>query len=197
MFQRFGAFDLTGGTPPSGLGGPAANLDAVMILDLGPGAFTVQLSGENTAIGLVEVYNATGVEADRKIVNLSTRGWVGVEDNRLLGGFVIDQGPRRVLVRAVGPKLDDFGVSAYLENPQMRVVRTVEFTEIAANDNWEDGGAGAAVAAAAETVGAFALDSGSLDAALVLDLEPGAYTAIVSGVGSTTGVALVEAYELP
>jgi len=120
-----------------------------------------------------------------------------VEDERLLGGFVIDRGSRRVLVRAVGPKLGDFGVSGYLEVPQMRVVRTVESTEVAANDNWEDGGTGDDLAAAAESVGAFALDSGSLDAALVLDLEPGAYTATVSGVGGTTGIALVEIYELP
>jgi hypothetical protein len=168
-----------------------------MILDLEPGAYTVQLSGDNSAIGLIEVYNATGVEADRRIVNLSTRGWVGLDLEQLIGGFVIDRGSRRVLVRAVGPQLGDFGVSGFLEDPKMRVVRMVEFTEVAANDNWEDSGAGGEVAAAAEAVGAFPFDTGSLDAALVLDLKPGEYTAIVSGVEQSTGIALVEVYELP
>lgn len=196
LFTRYGAFELTGSIPPNWRD-TTSPIDAVMILDLEPGAYTVQLTGERSAIGLIEVYNATGVEADRRIVNLSTRGWVGLDLERLIGGFVIDRGSRRVLVRAVGPQLGEFGVSGFLEDPQMRVVRTVEFTEVAANNNWEDGGTGGDVAAAAEIVGAFPFESGSLDAALVLDLEPGEYTAIVSGVDGSTGVALVEVYELP
>ena len=196
MFNRVGAFDLTG-SAPSGPGHPISTYDAVVMVDLDPGAYTVKLSGENSAIGLVEVFNATGVEADRRITNLSTRGWIGLDNERLIGGFVVDRGPKRVLVRAVGPSLEGFGVTGFLEDPQIRIIQTDTVEEVDANDNWEDTGAGTAITEATQIVGAFHFDTGSLDSALILDLEPGNYTAIVSGVGGTTGIALVEVYELP
>ena len=77
------------------------------------------------------------------------------------------------------------------------MVRTANIEELAINDNWDDGGAAEAITAATIEVGAFPLDTGNLDAALVIDLEPGEYTAIVSGVEQTAGIALVEVYELP
>jgi hypothetical protein len=94
----------------------------------------------------------------------------------------------------VGPTLGEapFGVPGVVPDPELRLFAGER--RIEANDNW---GGGAALAAAFARVGAFALPAGSRDAALLATLPPGAYTAQVSGVGGTTGVALVEVYEVP
>jgi|DEB19_MinimDraft_3_1074340.scaffolds.fasta_scaffold02699_2 hypothetical protein len=131
-----------------------------------------------------------------QLVNLATRAFVGAGDNVLIPGLVISgASPRRVLVRAVGPGLSAFGVTGVLADPVLSVFRGSN--EIASNDNWQTQNNSQAVATAAVESGAFALAAGSRDSALVLTLEPGAYTCRVSGSGNTTGVALVEVYLLP
>lgn len=131
-----------------------------------------------------------------QLANLSTRAFVGAGDNVLIPGLVISgTSPRRVLVRAVGPGLSAFGVTGVLADPTLSVFRGT--SEIASNDNWQTQNNSQAVATAAVESGAFALAAGSRDSALVLTLEPGAYTCRVAGVGGTTGVALVEVYLLP
>ena len=131
-----------------------------------------------------------------QLANLSTRAFVGAGDNVLIPGLVISgSSPRRVLVRAVGPGLSAFGVTGVLADPTLSVFRGT--TENASNDNWQTQNNSQAVATAAVESGAFALAAGSRDSALVLTLEPGAYTCRVSGSGNTTGVALVEVYLLP
>ncbi|MFM8619070.1 MAG: hypothetical protein ACKOE8_10130 [Opitutaceae bacterium] len=131
-----------------------------------------------------------------QLANLSTCAFVGAGDNVLIPGLVISgASSRRVLVRAVGPGLSAFGVTGVLADPTLSVFRGT--TEIASNDNWQTQNNSQAVATAAVESGAFALTAGSRDSALVLTLEPGAYTCRVAGVGGTTGVALVEVYLLP
>ena len=131
-----------------------------------------------------------------QLANLSTRAQVGTGASVLIPGFVIaGTTARTVLVRAVGPGLAQFGVTGLLADPTLTVFRGS--TPIAANDNWQTQTNPQEVATAAVTTGAFALAAGSRDAALVLTLEPGAYTFSVAGVGGTTGVALVEVYLLP
>ena len=131
-----------------------------------------------------------------QLANLSTRAFVGSGDNVLIPGLVISgAAPRRVLVRAVGPGLAAFGVAGTLADPVLTVFRGS--SAIATNDNWQEQANGAAIATAGVETGAFALAAGSRDSALVLTLEPGAYTCRVAGAGSTTGVALVEVYLLP
>ncbi|MCX6956571.1 MAG: hypothetical protein NTV51_30945, partial [Verrucomicrobia bacterium] len=103
-----------------------------------------------------------------------------------------------VLVRGIGPGLTAFGVGGALTDPRLRVYRNNEL--VGENDNWSAGTAEttAAVAQAARDTGAFTLTSGSKDAAVILTLAPGNYTAQVAGAdGTATGVALVEIYELP
>jgi hypothetical protein len=97
-----------------------------------------------------------------------------------------------VLIRGIGPTLARYGVSGVLANPQLQVFQGN--TLLAQNDDW---GGDTTLATVAAQVNAFALDANSKDAALLLTLPPGAYTAQVSGVGNTTGVALVEIYEVP
>ena len=113
----------------------------------------------------------------------------------LISGFVVTGNfPKKVLVRGVGPTLAGQGVSGVLADPLLRIWK--RSTEIAANDNWMTDNA-VAIDAAAMQVGAFPLDNLSRDAAILLTLVQGVYTAQVSGSGGTTGIALVEVYDVP
>ena len=113
----------------------------------------------------------------------------------LTAGFVI-QGlmPKQVLIRAVGPTLAlaPFGVGGALSDPKLDLF--LGQTVIASNDNW---GGTAALSSAFSSVGAFTLGATSKDAALLVTLFPGSYTAQASGVAGSTGVTLVEVYEVP
>lgn len=131
-----------------------------------------------------------------QLANLSTRAQVGVDENVLIPGFTLaGDGPRSVLIRAVGPALAAFSVRGALADPVLSVFRGS--TVIASNDNWQEQPNASAVATAAVQVGGFPLAVGSRDSALVLTLDPGSYTFQVSGANRSTGVALVEVYILP
>ncbi len=132
--------------------------------------------------------------------NLSTRAQVGTGDNVIITGFNIGPGSgKTVLIRATGPTLGaaPFSVPGTISDPKLELFSGS--TLIAQNDNWSTPVAGATpiTAATFTSVGAFALSANSRDAALVATLPPGSYTAKVSGVGTATGVALVEVYEMP
>lgn len=133
--------------------------------------------------------------AATSLANISTRGVVGTGGDVLIAGLVVGgTTPKSVLIRATGPALADFGVGGALADPTL-VLLDAQNRTVAQNDNWETGGGGSAILAAAARLGAFLFKSGSRDAALLTTLSPGNYTAIVSGVADTTGVALVEAYD--
>lgn len=130
-----------------------------------------------------------------RVVNLSTRAFVGTGDQTLVSGFVVaGAGTRRVLLRAVGPTLGDYGVADYVANPQLKLFS--DAVELALNDDWNDGDNAAAVASTATAVGAFPLPTGSKDSALLIDLPAGVYTAQVSNLSHATGTALLEVYVL-
>ncbi len=173
--------------------------DAGVLLELSPGAYTAVVTGQGTAggVGLVEVYDADETSlAAQRIGNLASRGLAGSGDRTLTVGFVVGGTvPKRVLVRGIGPALTGFGVGGALADPRLEVFR--DGNVLGRNDDWESGGAGPAIKAASAAVGAFPLVAGSRDAALVLNLFPGAYTAQVSGAGDLAGTALVEVYEVP
>lgn len=143
---------------------------------------------------LLPVVATTGTGG--QLANLSCRAQVGTGDGVIIPGFVLSgTAARTVLVRAVGPGLSAFGVVGGLADPTITVFRGD--TTIATNDNWQEQANSPAVATAAVSTGAFALATGSKDSALVLTLNPGAYTFRVAGNGASTGVALVEVYVLP
>jgi hypothetical protein len=135
------------------------------------------------------------------LINVATRAYVGTGENVLIGGFVV-QGtqPKSMLIRAAGPALGGFGVGDTLANPLLRIF--AHGVVVAENDDWmQPIGAGnpavaAEIASAASRVSAFAFPPGSADSAVLVTLPAGAYTAVVEGVGGTTGHGLVEAYEL-
>ncbi len=132
-----------------------------------------------------------------RLLNVSTRAWVGAGDRRMIGGFVLaGTGPREVLIRAVGPALapPPINVPGTLADPTLQVIDNATGRPVAANDNWSLApDAGFAAVEAARRAGAFPLPNGSADAALVATLAPGSYTAVVGG-KTAEGVALVEAY---
>lgn len=131
------------------------------------------------------------------LLNLSTRGAIAPGGEPLIGGFVIDDHPRRVLVRGIGPALRGFGVTAPLANPVIRIYRQGEQSPLATNDDWGQPDKTAEIEAATTTVGAFALTRGSKDAALLIELPPGVYTAQVGSADATGGTALMEIYTVP
>jgi hypothetical protein len=102
---------------------------------------------------------------------------------------------KTVIVRAAGPALTGYGVSGALQDPRLEIIRFDTGATVAANDNWETGNNAATLSAAFTRLGAFGFAADSKDAAVLASLPPGVYTAKLSGVGSTTGVALVEAYD--
>ncbi len=138
---------------------------------------------------------ASAFSQEPRLANVSTLTRVGTGADLLTAGFVITgTAPKQVVIRAVGPRLGTapFNVPGVLADPELIVFGPNSSTTIAArNDNWL--GADATAFAA---VGAFPLTAGSRDAAVVTTLAPGSYTAQVSGVGNTTGTALIEVYEV-
>lgn len=135
-----------------------------------------------------------GTTARANLVNISSRGYVGTGDDVMIAGFVIDGlTAKRVLVRAGGPALTEWDVPNVLADPQV-TVHARSGQVLGVNDNW---GGSAEITAAAVQTGAYPFRADSRDAALIVTLPPGSYTAVASGMNGTTGNALVEVYELP
>ncbi|MEY2880088.1 MAG: hypothetical protein RLZZ15_2468, partial [Verrucomicrobiota bacterium] len=133
-------------------------------------------------------------EFNQRLINLSTRTQVGTGANVAVVGFVISAGSsKNVLIRAVGPGLGAFGVAGTISDPKIDIFDAAGKI-ILSNDNWATTTVGGATTFG--SVGAFGLTTGSRDAALLAALTPGAYTAQVSGVGTATGIALVEVYDV-
>ena len=191
---RVGAFAL-----------PNGSLDAALLVTLLPGSYSAQVvANGGDGVALVEVYDVESAQPAAQLINLSTRGFVETDNGVLVAGFVVsgDQ-PKRVLIRGIGPALGQFGVGGTLADSVVKVFSGD--TLVAQNDDWETpfalaGGllpaSAADVAAAAAATGAFPLPGGGKDAAVLLTLQPGAYSAVVSGANGTTGAGLVEVYEL-
>ena len=166
---------------------PADPLEAAILTTLNPGAYTaiVTGAGSGTGVGIIEVFEVDRPESP--LANLSSRGQVRTVDDVMIGGFVIQgSDPQTVVIRASGPSLAAAGLTGVLANPRLQLLSGA--TEIAANDDW-----GSATNAAAITASGLA-PSDPLESAILITLNPGAYTAIVSGVGGTTGVGLVEIF---
>jgi hypothetical protein len=183
-----GAFPYTGGT----------SLDAAVAANLQPGDNSVKVSasGNGTGTVIAEIYDATPsaqFEASTpRLINVSVLKHLGTG---LTMGFVIGGlQSKAVLIRAVGPTLGSapFNLSGVVADPQLSLFSGA--TSIGSNDNW---GGTPALTSAFNSVGAFQLPAASRDAAIMTTLAPGDYTVQVSGVGGTTGMAIVEVYELP
>jgi hypothetical protein len=176
---------------------PPGSKDAAMVLALAPGLYSAHLRGADGGggVALFEVYDAIGGDSTNRLVNLSLRGEVGAGENVLIVGLVVGgTHPTRILVRAVGSGLAGFGVPGVLARPSMSVFRNRDL--LRSNTGWTTEGLAYDLAVAAESVAAFPLAEESSDCAMILVVDPGLYTIQVSGVGGTTGEALVETYVL-
>lgn len=136
------------------------------------------------------------------LVNVSTRAFVGTGEQQMIGGFIIaGTAPKKMLIRASGPALIPYGVSGTLPDPKISLIPSGSTTPVAVNaTGWETQTGSSSGVTANDIVnavpGAFAFAHGSKDSALLVTLQPGGYTANVESVGNSTGVALIEAYEV-
>ena len=173
---------------------PNKDLESAIIWMLTPGEnYTAVLRGKNgqTGIGVVEAFDLDRAAAS-KLANISTRGFVETDDNVMIAGLIVtptDGASTKILVRALGPTLGDLGVPGVLANPTLDLVNS-SGTVIRSNDNWKN-------SQRAEIEAAGLAPNHDQESALVEVVPPGAYTAIVRGNGRTTGVGLVEVYNIP
>ncbi len=176
--------------------GPSYTIGSVQPVDAGTYTALVRGPGGSVTSNTARLTVTPGTTStETSLANISTRGLVGSGNGVLIAGIVIGgTTPKPVLIRAVGPALAEFGVGGSLLDPGLRIVGSDGGT-VAENDDWDSGGNVGAIEAAAARLGAFQLRRGSRDSAILTTLPPGGYTAIVSGVGDITGVALVEVYD--
>jgi hypothetical protein len=127
------------------------------------------------------------------VVNVATRGQVS-PNQPMTAGFVVTGGEKTLLIRAVGPTLGGFGVIGANTDPEL--ILYAGQTVLATNDNWGTNANVADITAASAQVGAFALAPGSRDAVLLVNLQPGAYTASAASKGAVSGDTLIEVYEV-
>jgi hypothetical protein len=170
---------------------PSHGLESAIVATLEPGTYTATVRGNNGSpgIGLVELYDLSRA-ADSKLANISTRGIASSDADVLIGGFILGgaNGNARVLVRAIGPSLAKAGVVNPLSDPTLEL-RDGNGELLLANDNWRD-----QQQSAIEQTGIPPNDSS--ESAILADLAPGAYTAIVAGKNGAPGTALIEVYNL-
>jgi hypothetical protein len=178
---------------------PGDGRESAIIADLPPGNYTAIVRGVNgsTGVALAEVYDLSP-EANSTLGNISTRAFVQTDDNVMIGGFIV-QGtqPKKVILRAIGPELTQYGVPNALANPTLEL-HDHTGALIASNDNWQHTIIGGIITTGQvhDIRNSGYAPGDPRESAILADLPPGNYTAIVRGVNGTTGVALVEVYDL-
>jgi hypothetical protein len=168
-------------------------LESAILTTLNANAgYTAIVRGKNGAVGvgLVEIYDLS-IGANSKLANISTRGYVDTGDNVMIGGFIVGGSTNdrtNVVIRAIGPSLSKAGIANALQDPTLSVY-DMNGSVIGTNDNWRD-------AQQPEVVANGLAPTDDRESALYESLPPGNYTAIVRGTNNTTGVGLVEVYNV-
>ena len=178
---------------------PGDGRESAIIADLPAGNYTAIVKGVNnlTGVALIEVYDLSP-ESDSILANISTRAFVQTGDNVVIGGFTLQgTASERVIVRALGPELTQYGVPDALANPTLELHDSTGAL-IASNNNWVTTIIGGIITSnQVHQIQASGYAPGNpLESAIIADLPAGNYTAIVRGVNDMTGVALVEVYDL-
>lgn len=176
---------------PNGFAPPDGR-EAVIVTTLNPGSYTAIVRGAQgqTGVGLIEAYDLSG-GGGSQLANISTRGGVGGGDDVLIGGFIAVGGPggsAKVIIRALGPSLGNGGVAGALQDPSLELVDG-NGTTVRTNNGWQESQAG-------EIQQTGIPPSDAREPAILATLPPGNYTAVVRGQGGSTGVSLVEVYNL-
>ena len=177
------AITATGLAPPN-------DLEPAILHTFAPGNYTGIVRGKNntTGVGLIEAYDVDQSPAIT-LTNISTRGFVDTGQNVMIGGFISGNGIVRVIVRALGPTLTQFGVPNVLADPTLDV-RDAQGNSLGTNDNWHD-------TQQAEIQASGFAPPNTNESAIIIVRPAGNTTAIVSGKNNTTGNALIECYILP
>jgi hypothetical protein len=163
------------------------------VITLDPGAYTVVMRGKNNSsgIGVVDIFDI-GLAANARLANVSSRGFIGTADNILIGGFFA--GPQTAAVtgvafRAIGPSLANFGVPQPMQDPTLEL-HNANGDLIASNDDWQSN-------QKSDIEALHLAPSDSRESVILLrNFDPGPYTAIVRGKNNTTGIGLVEIYDV-
>jgi hypothetical protein len=171
---------------------PTNDLESAILRSLPPGSYTAVLRGKNnlTGIGVVESYDLDQA-ANSKLANIATRGFVDTDDNVMIGGLIVgghNGSGARVLVRAIGPSLTAFGVPGALSDPTVEL-RDGNGSKVAENDDWQN-------TQQTEIQATTLAPTNDLESAVLTTLPAGNYTAIVRGFNNTTGIGLVEVYNV-
>ncbi len=178
---------------------PTAASESAIVADLQPGNYTAIVRGVNntTGVALVEVYDLS--PATTSILgNISTRSFVQTGENVMIGGFIVQgTGPTRVIIRAIGPELTQYGITNALANPRLELHNGTGAL-IGSNDNWQTTILGGIITSnqVSDIQNSGHAPTAASESAIIANLQPGNYTAIVRGVNNTTGVALAEVYDL-
>jgi hypothetical protein len=168
---------------------PTRDAEAAIVATLAPKAYTAIVRGaqNQTGIGLAEIYDLDQ-SVPTRLANISARGLVETGDNVMIAGFIIGNQPTKVIVRGIGPSLTKAGIATPLGDPMLEL-RDGNGALIAANDNWR-------LDDEATITKTNLAPSDDLEAAIVRNLAPGNYTAIVRGKDDATGIAVAEVYQL-
>jgi hypothetical protein len=166
--------------------------ESAVIATLPPANYTATVANANgtTGVGLVEIYDLNS-GANARLANISTRGSVQTAENVMIGGFILGGtsiNPARVVVRALGPSLQQAGIASPLVNPTLQLFDN-NGQAVANNDNWTDVPSQASELQALNLAPTFSSES-----AIVAVLPPGLYTAVVAGQSGGTGIGLIEVY---
>ena len=176
---------------------PRDPAESAIIATLAPGSYTAIVQGVNrvTGVGIVEVYDLSQTSGSL-LANISTRGFIQTGANVMIGGFIVVTQPTKVIIRAIGPSLTQFGVPNALSNPRLELHDTNSL--IAQNDDWQTTQIGGAITSdqVADIQNSQLAPTNAAESAVIVTLQPGNYTAIVQGVNSTTGIGSVEVYSL-
>ena len=144
--------------------------------------------GDFTLAGTTYFFRAPQESSQNHLANISTRGFVQTGQGQLIGGFIITGGPKLVLVRALGPSLAAQGVSPVLANPVLNLMSGA--TVVRSNDDWQN------ASNSDDIISTSIPPLNPSESSILVRLEPGAYTAVVTGANGSTGIALIEVYEI-
>ena len=180
---------------------PTDASESAIIANLAPGNYTaiVRGVGNTTGVALVEAYDLSP-DTTSVLGNISTRGFVQTGENVMIGGFIVQgTGAKKVIIRAIGPELipPPYNIPNALANPTLEL-HNASGALIGSNDNWQTTILGGIITSnqVSDIQNSGHAPTAGSESAIIADLQPGNYTAIVSGVNNTTGVALVEVYDL-
>ena len=173
---------------------PSNDLESAIIANLTPGSYTAVVRGVGNTIGtgVVDAYDLSPA-SPAKLANVATRGLIQPGDKLMIAGFIVQNGPVRAVIRAIGPSLSAFGISNALPDTTLQL-RDQNGAIVVENDDWKVRTDGSSQQAELEATGL--QPTNDLEAAVLITLQPGQYTAQVRGKPESTGIGVVQVYFL-